>query len=349
MAAFNLAQQRWTLLADIVPASAGPVILEGAQRPASAFSLSGSDQITATGNAQQGIGALLSNGRFFMGLGNDQFTASAAAGDAGIGGWFGTDGTEAQPDGQVGGAGFQGEEGWVGLSLIRGSRLHTGVDLGLFSWSLPDDDTVLGIGGQGGEGGRGGQGGAGAAGVLGGDGGDGGDGGVGGTGGIGIFVAQDASLCTGDGRDSITGIGGAGGRGGLGGAGGSGGSGSSANGADGQAGSAGAAGKQGFGIWNDGVIDTGRGRDVLDAIQGGFAGSGRYFMGRGADLVKGFGSGSFYGQAGFDALILPGLESDYVLTAINGSADDFVIQNTTGDIRTMTVYSFESIQFAASI
>jgi hypothetical protein len=130
----------------------------------------------------------------------------------------------------------------------------------------------------------------------------------------------------GDGADSITGIGGAGGAGG-----------------NGEV--SGSKGSQGAGIWNKGTIDTGNGDDTIDALKGGFAGCGTYLLGRGRDVVKGFGTGTFQGQSGWDSLVLPGTANDYTITLIGGNNADFTVQNINGDKQTMTCYSFESIAF----
>jgi hypothetical protein len=58
------------------------------------------------------------------------------------------------------------------------------------------------------------------------------------------------------------------------------------------------------GILNDGIIDTGAGIDIVDALNGGFAGTGTIKLGDGADTLKGFGSGFFDGGRGKDTLIL---------------------------------------------
>jgi len=61
----------------------------------------------------------------------------------------------------------------------------------------------------------------------------------------------------------------------------------------------------GAAIFNNGSILGGDGNDTFDALTGGWAGSGKVDCGGGADVVKGFGSGTFDGGAGVkDELIL---------------------------------------------
>jgi len=60
----------------------------------------------------------------------------------------------------------------------------------------------------------------------------------------------------------------------------------------------------GTGIFNSGIIRTGGGTDVVDAISGGFGGNGQVFLGAGKDSLLGFGAGSFYGEADIDNITL---------------------------------------------
>ncbi len=55
---------------------------------------------------------------------------------------------------------------------------------------------------------------------------------------------------------------------------------------------------------NDSIIDTGAGNDIVDALTGGFAGSGIILLKDGNDTIKGFGSGRFDGGSGKDTLEL---------------------------------------------
>jgi hypothetical protein len=68
-------------------------------------------------------------------------------------------------------------------------------------------------------------------------------------------------------------------------------------------------------IYNSGTINMGGGKDVIDALVGGFAGGGTYNLGgldsRGRldaddDAVLGFGSGTFNGGGGSNSITLPG-------------------------------------------
>lgn len=363
----NLAVQRWTYFADVYPATPSPVALTGGPFAASADALAGNDRITGTGDnsVNGGVGSLLSNGRFYMSLGNDYFAGTGAAGDTASG------------DGAI------GNNGAAGISLTSGSILNTGVTVGLLGLLSLDDDTVVGVGGAGSDGTNGSNGADGAWA------GNGVAGGAGGAGGVGINVECGSQLLTGDGRDSITGTGGVGGDGGNGGAGGNGttpgagGAGGAAGaggigiyvsssssidtgrGADsitgigGAAGTAGTAGANGVstgaavagngaGIYNKGNIYMGAGRDTLDALQGGFAGCGNYYMGSDNDTVKGFGKGTFYGDSGWDTLVLPGQGSDYTIELINGVQGNYSISDNCSKV-TMTALSFESITFTGTV
>jgi hypothetical protein len=85
----------------------------------------------------------------------------------------------------------------------------------------------------------------------------------------GIYNATNATIDTGTGNDILTGIGST------------------------------------YGIYNDSTIDTGDGDDIIDARSGGFRGLGKTLLGIGNDILKGFGSGNFYGGRGKDTLELP--------------------------------------------
>lgn len=119
------------------------------------------------------------------------------------------------------------------------------------------------------------------------------------------------------------------------------------------------------GIFNSGTINMGGGKDVLDALVGGFAGGGTYNLGgtnsRGqldtdADAVSGFGWGTFNGGGGRNSITLPGgtyhiaytvkpltlrdLASGTVTREVNGVFD----KNPDGTtITTMTFNNFDSI------
>ena len=58
------------------------------------------------------------------------------------------------------------------------------------------------------------------------------------------------------------------------------------------------------GILNDGIINTGIGNDTVDALTGGFSGSGLTSLGEGKDTLIGFGTGRFDGGGGLKDKIL---------------------------------------------
>ncbi|MFM8524558.1 MAG: hypothetical protein ACKOCM_02915 [Cyanobacteriota bacterium] len=103
------------------------------------------------------------------------------------------------------------------------------------------------------------------------------------------------------------------------------------------------------GLFNDGKITMGDGADTVDALIGGAAGSpgglqggGLIDFGRGDDVLKGFGEGTFNSGAGTDSLVL----QDGIYTVVaNGS--NFLITATnlalTPSPGTMTINSFEKI------
>ena len=86
-----------------------------------------------------------------------------------------------------------------------------------------------------------------------------------------------------------------------------------------------------YGIFNNGTINTGAGKDIVDALEGGFDGDGTTYLDAGNDTLKGFGTGNFYGGAGTDKLFFG--EGTYV---ISGST---VVFNGA----TMNVNQFEKI------
>lgn len=103
------------------------------------------------------------------------------------------------------------------------------------------------------------------------------------------------------------------------------------------------------GIFNDGKITMGDGDDTVDALiggasgtPGGFQGGGLIEFGRGNDVLKGFGEGTFKGGAGTDSLVL----QDGVYTVV-ADGNNFLI--TATDLAsnsapgTMTINSFEKI------
>ena len=66
-------------------------------------------------------------------------------------------------------------------------------------------------------------------------------------------------------------------------------------------------------IVNNGIINTGKGDDIIDGITGGFGGYGVMNLGDGNDTLKGFGTGTFNGGAGDSDKILLG-DGDYTIT-----------------------------------
>jgi hypothetical protein len=118
----------------------------------------------------------------------------------------------------------------------------------------------------------------------------------------GIGILNDGIIFTGNGKDSITG--------------------------------------SGFiGILNNGVIFTGQAPDIVDAFNGGFDGDGGVFLGRGDDMLLGFGTGWFYGGRGTDTLILP---SDSYSVGFEIVNDREFTTFTLGEL-TMNVTGFESL------
>lgn len=93
------------------------------------------------------------------------------------------------------------------------------------------------------------------------------------------------------------------------------------------------------GIYNEGVINMGNGNDSIMANAGfesGYNSNGSVFLGKGEDYIKGFGSGDFYGDNGYDILELtPGTYSVEVL----GSAVNFTDSNNI----TMKTFEFEKL------
>ena len=103
------------------------------------------------------------------------------------------------------------------------------------------------------------------------------------------------------------------------------------------------AGIQNFGT---GVIDTGNGNDIVDALHGGFStfnGIGIFILGKGADIIKGFGSGRFDGGSGKDMLLFGAGEYE-VSASANG--DGFYTVSKGGI--NMFVKDFEFIGSASN-
>ena len=86
-----------------------------------------------------------------------------------------------------------------------------------------------------------------------------------------------------------------------------------------------------LGIDNDGTINTGKGSDVVDALEGRFGGNGDTYLGGGSDTIKGFGTGNFYGGNGIDKMLFS--RGTYIVS-------DSVI---VSDSMKMNVNEFENI------
>lgn len=75
-------------------------------------------------------------------------------------------------------------------------------------------------------------------------------------------------------------------------------------------------------IINNGIIDTGRGADTVDGFNGGFWGSGKVFLGEGADTLVGIctlGTISFDGGKGLDEILLDPSRVYYIANAPDGA------------------------------
>lgn len=109
----------------------------------------------------------------------------------------------------------------------------------------------------------------------------------------------------------------------------------------------------GSGIYNNGIIRTGGGGDVVDAISGGFGGSGQVYLGAGRDSLLGFGAGSFYGEGDIDTLTLsPGSYNISYATfdQVNNirpttarSSVNAIVTEASADGVEMKIYGFEGI------
>jgi hypothetical protein len=85
------------------------------------------------------------------------------------------------------------------------------------------------------------------------------------------------------------------------------------------------------GIWNDGTIDTGKGDDLVNALNGGFNGKGTILLGEGNDVIVGFGGGNFNGGSGFDMLELAtGKYTIRISESTVSFTSNGVVMNTSG-------------------
>lgn len=98
----------------------------------------------------------------------------------------------------------------------------------------------------------------------------------------------------------------------------------------------GASEENGLGIFNSGSIYGDAGDDIVDAINGGFAGDGIVDLGMDDDSLKGFGEGIFCGGLGTDKIVLG--NGIYQVKRIHGS--DWTI---TKQEVTMPISGFEQI------
>jgi Ca2+-binding RTX toxin-like protein len=90
-----------------------------------------------------------------------------------------------------------------------------------------------------------------------------------------------------------------------------------------------------IGINNSGLIDTGSDDDIVDALIGGFDGSGLINLGDGNDLIRGFGTQYVNGGQGFDRAEL-GIDFDLELLSLISSSD-----LTIGTMKFSNVESFD--------
>ena len=112
------------------------------------------------------------------------------------------------------------------------------------------------------------------------------------------------------------------------------------------------------GINNTGMIDTGNGKDIVDALTGGFASFGlipepvgdeeigRINLGRGDDLIRGFGEQIVDGGRGFDTAEL-GIDFDNQIELHNavGSSIDITVDNTTMAFTNVELFDFNGQEF----
>ena len=103
------------------------------------------------------------------------------------------------------------------------------------------------------------------------------------------------------------------------------------------------------GIFNDGTIITGTGNDFIDALTGGFSGTGLTDLGLGDDTLVGFGSGRFDGGSGpKDKLLLADGSYAFAGSGRLGNEPDaagYFKLTTSSD--TMLIKNFELIGSAA--
>ena len=99
------------------------------------------------------------------------------------------------------------------------------------------------------------------------------------------------------------------------------------------------------GISNDGLIQLGKGSDLIDASLGGFAGVGETQLGGGDDEIRGFGTGQFFGGGGTDTISLG--EGTYIFDSSSGSLNS---NGTTMNLRNIEeIKGFNDMQSVALV
>ena len=90
----------------------------------------------------------------------------------------------------------------------------------------------------------------------------------------------------------------------------------------------------------------GIGNDTINALNGGFGGTGKYYLGLGNDTVRGFGTGTFYGQGGFDQVFLPEPLGNYTIVETGSIfliGKNYTITSVADPTQTMTLIGFDQI------
>jgi hypothetical protein len=96
------------------------------------------------------------------------------------------------------------------------------------------------------------------------------------------------------------------------------------------------------GINNSGTINTGAGKDTVDALTGGFDGGGRVNLGRGDDLIRGFGNQVVDGGKGCDTAEL-GIDYDEItLSNALGSSIDITFDSATMAFTDVELFVFNN-------
>ena len=102
-----------------------------------------------------------------------------------------------------------------------------------------------------------------------------------------------------------------------------------------------------IGIFNFDTIETGNGKDTVDALTGGFDGGGTINLGRGKDLIQGFGEQSVFGGQGMDTAEL-GIDYDVDLLSLGSSFDIKIGEMEFTDVETFVfndeTFSLQDLQ-----